>query len=292
MDFPRVMPALITPFTAAGEIDVDAHVHNVGVMAGHTIEGILLAGSTGEGYYLEPGERATLIEAARREAGDSVKILCGIMAESVRQAVAQASEATAAGADAVVVLTPTTAVRDNDAAVGEFFLSVADTSQVPVLLYSVPAYTAYELPVGIVERIAGHTNIVGMKDSGGHPARMERLAALTGPGWVLFAGSSASLRLSLAAGAYGAITASTNYVPRLVQELVAAAHQDVATAGPAQAALTRLTDEVERHRVPGVKAAAVAAGLAPGLPRAPLRDLPDSTGQSLRAMVEAATRSG
>ena len=69
-NWPRTMPALITPFDDDGEIDVVAHHHNVSAATGVGARGVLIAGSTGEGPYLEPGERTTLVATARESAAD------------------------------------------------------------------------------------------------------------------------------------------------------------------------------------------------------------------------------
>nr|MBO2498865.1 4-hydroxy-tetrahydrodipicolinate synthase [Acidimicrobiia bacterium] len=68
---PRVMPAILTPFDERGELDLDAHGQNVRFLASEGIEGFVVAGSNGEGPYLEPGERAALIEATRDNAPNS-----------------------------------------------------------------------------------------------------------------------------------------------------------------------------------------------------------------------------
>lgn len=282
------MPALITPFTSRGDIDLDAHRENLLTLAGKGIEGFVLAGSTGEGPLLGPGERNGLVAAARQELGQDVFLLCGIAADAVRHAVDQAEEAAAGGADAALAVTPTSVVRNNDLAVGEFYVSLADRARIPVFLYSVPGVTAYQLPVGIVQNIASHSGIVGMKDSSGDPVRMAELRRVVGDLFHLYVGSSPALSLCLAAGATGAITSSANYLPALVLEVVAAADP----RGHGQLRLTAISRLVERHRIPGVKAAALIAGLRAGYPRAPLRALPEATAASLREAVLAAAGAG
>ena len=83
---PRLMPALVTPFDRRGELDRAAHAHNVGTLAEMGIEGFLVAGSTGEGSLLEPGERIALVEGVRTTLGAKPFVIVGVWAESVRQA--------------------------------------------------------------------------------------------------------------------------------------------------------------------------------------------------------------
>jgi dihydrodipicolinate synthase/N-acetylneuraminate lyase len=269
------MPALITPFDERGEVDLGAHTHNMELLAGRGVTGFLIAGSTGEGPYLGAGERHALVERARRAVDGSAYLVCGVAAESVRQATAQIEEATSGGADAVLVLTPTSLARGNHDAVVRFFVHVADASPLPVFLYSVPMVTGYELPVAQVEALASHPNVIGMKDSGGRPVRIQELARSITEPFIMFAGASRALAGSLAAGGYGAITASANYASDLVERLVEASDVSNADAEQVQSVLSMLVGVIEPHGIVGTKAAAAARGLKAGLPRLPLVPLDD-----------------
>jgi 4-hydroxy-2-oxoglutarate aldolase len=271
---PRLLPALITPFTRSGEADLDAYQYNLRTLNSRGITGFLIGGSTGEGPYLEPGERASLVSAARRELRGRPFLLAGVAAESLRQAQNQADEAAGADADAVLAMTPTSLVRGNHSAVTGFFEDLADASVVPVFLYSVPAITGYSLPVESVVQLSRHPNIVGMKDSGGDPVAMARMVEETSDGFVLMTGSSKALTLCITAGVHGAITASSNYVPELVLDVVKAARRSPRSAASLQSRLARLSTAVEAHRAAGVKAAAELTGLHAGYPRKPLKKLP------------------
>ncbi|MGF1665875.1 MAG: dihydrodipicolinate synthase family protein [Acidimicrobiia bacterium] len=267
---PRVMPALITPFDKRGDIDLTAHRHNLAALAGHGIEGFLIAGSTGEGSTIEPGERATLLTELWATLGAKPFAMVGIWAESVRMALTQVGESADAGADAVLVVTPTTFARRTTAAQEAYFTAVADASPIPVLLYSVPPNAGYALAEDVTSRLAIHPNIVGMKDSGGDAVRIQRILTAAPEDFILFNGATASLSLAMAAGAYGAITASANYMPRPILEMVATARRSTAKSLALQGRLTAVSSVVESPGIPGVKAAASGAGLQAGLPRAPL----------------------
>ncbi len=261
-DWPRAMPALVTAFDTDGEIDLEAHRHNVGVAVAAGTEGVLIGGSTGEGPYLEPGERVTLVKAAR-EAFSDITILCGVFAESQRQAQIQISEAADTGADAILVVTPTTLVRGRRSWIVDYYEWVADSSPLPVFLYTVPQVTGYELPCESVAELAGHRNIAGMKDSGGDVTRLDDVAGILTDSFIVYAGNSRALTESVERGAYGAITASANYA----FATVAAASSGDKTA---QQTLTAVTSVVEKHGVPGTKYAASLEGMRPGEGRSPL----------------------
>ena len=272
------MPALVTALDDEGEIDVDAHIGNIGVALDVGAGGVLIGGSTGEGPYLEPGERSKLITSARKEFPDLV-IVAGVFAESMRQAERQICEAADAEADALLVVTPTTLVRGRRESVVDYFESVADTSPLPVFLYTVPNVTGYELPCESVAELAGHHNIIGMKDSGGDTTRLEAIAQIMDESFIVYAGSSRALEDSVERGAYGAITASANYAFVTVASAVAG-------DSDAQDRLASLVSVVEPHGVPGTKFAASLIGMTPGPARKPLPAVSEEAKSEIRGALQ------
>lgn len=270
---PHFMPAQITPFDDEGNIIFEAHAHNLRLQRERGVEGFVIGGSNGEGPYLEAGERALLVAEARAELGEEPYVACGINGQSVRQARVQMEECATGGADAALVLTPTSLARGNHNAVIRFFDSVAESSPIPILLYSMPAVTGYELPVDSVRVLADHPNIIGMKDSGGRPVHMKELSQSTPDSFLLYSGSTSAIVKSIAAGAVGAITGSGNYAPESLSSLVLSAHSSVSASEPAQVRLAEASRVIEAFGVAGTKAAAGAAGLWTGIPRRPLHPI-------------------
>lgn len=281
---PRHLPALITPFTRSGKLDEAGHFANIELLTERGVRGFLIAGSTGEGPYLEPGERARLVRGARAAAPRAF-LLCGVASETLRGSLRQATEAVDSGADAILVLTPTTLVRGRHARVHEYFDDVASRAPLPVFMYSVPNVTGYEFPLGDVVELAHHGNIRGMKDSGGHPVRLGSIVRGAPEDFLMFTGSSAAVSLCVAGGARGAITASANYAPQLVGEIASRGRASPARVDEAQARLIELSRTVEAHGVAGSKAAAGLVGLATGPPRRPLRPVSPAIKRRLAAAL-------
>ena len=279
---PEYMPALLTPFTRSGALDIRAHTGNVRTLAEIGMEGFVVGGSNGEGPYLEAGERTRLVKALRRR---KTHLMCGIAAESTRVAIQQVNEAVESGADSILVMTPTTVARNRDNAVLAFYRAVAEHSTLPVFLYSVPMVTSYSLPIELVWRLSRHENIVGMKDSSGDVVRLQAIIDAAPTDFVLYSGSSRALTAAMAIGCHGAITGSGNYLPELVLELVSKAKEDPGKARRLQKRLSRISADVEAHGVPGVKAAARAAGLEAGFPRAPLTRLSKGVETSIAKLI-------
>ncbi|MCP4967808.1 MAG: dihydrodipicolinate synthase family protein [bacterium] len=288
---PNFMPALITPFDEEGDIIVEAHAHNLRVQTSRGVTGFVLGGSTGEGPYFEAGERASLLDLARQELGATPFLVCGVQTQSVRQAEHQVSEIADAGADAALVMTPTSLARGNHEAMRRFFDAVAEASPLPIFLYSVPAVTGYDLPAESVAALAQHPKIIGLKDSGGRPLHTKEVVQSTPDDFMVYTGSSGTLLQGMAAGAVGAITASGNYLPELVSALVSTSRSSVSEAEPIQARLTKATREIETYGVVGTKAAAGAAGLWTGIPRKPLQPVPRTELAKIDQIVKAARES-
>jgi 4-hydroxy-2-oxoglutarate aldolase len=288
---PHFMSAVITPFDDSGDIIVEAHHHNLKLQASRGVTGFVLGGSTGEGPYLEAGERALLVAETRNELGADAFLMCGVAAQSVRQAVAQVSEIAVAGADVALVMTPTALARGNHDAIKRFFEAVAEVSDLPIFLYSVPAVTGYDLPSDYAAELSEHPSIVGLKDSGGRPLHTKSVVQAAADDFLVYSGSSGTLTQAIAGGAVGAITASSNYVPELVSAVVETALESVSRAEPLQAQLTAAIREIEAFGVVGTKAAAGAAGLWTGIPRKPLQPIPRTELARINQIVSAARES-
>lgn len=122
--------------------------------------------------------------------------------------------------DAAVVITPCYFKNKmSAAALEQHFVSVADHSSVPVILYSVPANTTIDLPVDVVARLARHPNIIGIKDSGGDVAKLAMLVKATeGENFQVLAGTASILLPGFVVGAVGGICALLNVLPKEVSK--------------------------------------------------------------------------
>ena len=112
------------------------------------------------------------------------------------------------------------------AALEAHYTEVADSSPVPVILYSVPANTSLDLPLSSVVRLASHPNIIGIKDSGGDITKLANMVHLTrDQEFQVIAGSASFLLAAMTVGSVGGICALANVLPRPVCDLVSL-HRD------------------------------------------------------------------
>jgi 4-hydroxy-2-oxoglutarate aldolase len=212
-------------------------------------------------------------------------LIVGTGRESTQAAIRAARRAAELGADAVLVRTPSffKSQMNNDAFI-RHYSAVADASTVPVMLYNFTAVTGVNLLPATVARLAEHSNIVGMKESGSDISQITDLVTLTPPTFSVLAGSGSTFYAALCAGVAGGILALAGLLPNpcvRLFELVNAKRFDEARALQQQLLpVARLIST--GHGVPGLKAALKLMGCDVGRPRPPLVPVAEPTVAVLR----------
>jgi 4-hydroxy-2-oxoglutarate aldolase len=268
---------VVTTFGADGDVDLEAFARNVRAHLDAGVDGIVVAGSTGEAPLLDDAERGALVEAARRVVPRDRVLLAGVGSESSRETIRRARTAAERGADAVLVAAPHyyAAAATPEARTRQLrahYRHVADASPIPVVLYNIPKYMHFAIDPALVAELAGHGNVVGIKDSSGDDALLASYLAAEAERFTVLTGSGSGLAAALEVGARGGILAVALFAPALAREVRDAhAAGDTHRARAAQRKLAPLAREiVGAMGVPGVKAALDAIGLDGGEPRLPL----------------------
>jgi 4-hydroxy-2-oxoglutarate aldolase len=278
-----IVPPLVTPFRADGGVDLAAFEANLEWYSSFDLGGYLVLGSNGEAAALEEEEKLALVGAARRLAGSRL-LLAGTGLESTRSTVAFTRRVADLGADAALVLTPHYyKAQMSHEALRLHFERVADASPIPVLLYSVPAFTALPFPPSLAASLAGHPNIAGMKESSGDLGLLGRILASVPPSFAVACGSAPVVYPALCLGAAAGILAVACCAPAPTAALYRAfLAGDHVGARRIQAALTPLAVAVTATwGVAGLKAAMDAAGFQGGSVRAPLLGVPPAAREEL-----------
>ncbi len=168
---------MTTPFYPDGSLYLRKLEHNVERLGRGPAAGLVVLGSTGEAVLLDDAESRELLRTASAMSAAGQVLIAGVGQGSAIATIRMAEFAAAAGYDVALVRTPNYyAPHMSPLAMLTYFRAVADASPIPVLLYSIPKFTGYELPVELVAQLAAHPNIIGIKDSSGS---VERVAALT-----------------------------------------------------------------------------------------------------------------
>jgi 4-hydroxy-2-oxoglutarate aldolase len=175
-----IFPAITTPFHADGRPHWHNLERNVERYSRTPAAGLVLMGSTGEAVMLSDEESRHLLHVASRAAGLDKVLMAGVGRESVIETLRMIDEAAKQDYDVALVRTPHFyRPQMRPAEMLNFYRIVADQSSLPVLLYSVPLFTQYDLPVELAAELAHHPNIIGIKDSSGKVERIRQLIERT-----------------------------------------------------------------------------------------------------------------
>jgi 4-hydroxy-2-oxoglutarate aldolase len=282
-----------TPFDpVTGDLDLVALRGNVRMWAEHPVSGLVIAGSTGESVFLDESERVEMVAACREALPEDRLLICGTGLESARATMRLTAAAADAGAQAVLVQPPAyyrgamtpEVLRDH-------FVTVAEASPVPVILYQVPLHlSTLDLPNGLIAELSRHPNIIGIKDSRGKLDLVGELVEICDDGFQVMVGNGAILYAALEIGAVGGIMAVAGLAPAESAGIHRAfAAGQTAEAGRLQEIVAPVHKAVVGGMgVPGVKAAMDLLGYRGGAPRAPLRPFPESRMDELRGVLDAA----
>ena len=288
IDISGIYPPIVTPFTAAGSLDLDALAFDVERWDETGLSGYVVFGSNGESVHLDEEEKLEVLRTVAETTGGK-QVIAGTGLQSTEATIRLTAACAERGAHAALVITPSFYTLSRQQMVAHY-TAVADASPVPIIIYNVPKFTGVNLPAETVVELAGHPNIAGIKDSSADVAQMSAVIAGSPPDFRVLTGSANVLYPACAVGARGAITALANIAPDLCVRLYELARDGEGDAArelqlrllPANVAVTKT------YGVPGLKRAMDMTGYRGGYPRPPLGPLPESDHAALRKILETA----
>src|SRR5215472_1316053 len=175
-----IFPAMTTPFYPEGGVYYKKIEHNVERYSRTPVTGVVALGSTGEAVMLSDEERREVLRVTAEVAGAEKVLVAGVGAESVIETLRLTEYAATLKYDVALVRTPHFyRPQMRPEALLAFYRTVADRSPLPVLLYTVPPFTAYDLPIEVIVALAEHANIIGIKESSGNVEKVAAMVAAT-----------------------------------------------------------------------------------------------------------------
>jgi len=172
-----ILPPITTPFYPDGNVYFKKLEANVERYSRTPVSGIVVLGSTGEAILLSDQERREVLKCARDAAAPSKVLVAGTGVESAIETLKLTEYAAELGYDAALIRTPHFYRKQMQPAnLLAFYRTVADRSALPVLIYSVPPFTAYDMPAELVIELADHPNIIGIKESSGDVEKVRKMA--------------------------------------------------------------------------------------------------------------------
>ncbi len=287
-----ILLPVVTPFDDGSRVDLRAQADNLSSWATTGISGYVMLGSTGERVHLDESEYLQIIEAARGEVSDELAFIVGAGQQSTLGTINEIKKAARTGADAVLVITPyfyRSAITQETLV--SYYTAVADSSPVPVLLYSMPPLTGIKIEAETVARLSEHANIIGVKDSSNDVAGFSETVNLCSRDFAVLTGNGTVLLDTLRAGATGGILAVGCAVPEICVEIFRAFKSGQEEyAARLQSKLTPFATAVTtKFGIGGLKAALDLAGYHGGAVRAPLRAPDENARAEIAALLDRIT---
>ena len=287
-----VFPPVPTPFDEQGELALDQLQTNIRRLCDAGVHGVVLLGSNGEYVALSESEKLAVIRAGLEALPPGKLGLVGTGCESTRATIALTEAAAEMGAHAALVVHPSyyKPLMTRQVLL-EHYRAVARASAIPVMLYSVPKFTGFDLPVDVAVELSQEENIIGIKDSAGNVIQLHQLVLQAArPDWNVLVGNGSAFMAAMSVGVTGAVLALADVAPaECVQlfELCRSGRWEEARA--LQSRLLPVNQAVGGTLgIPGVKAAMEMLGYYGGPPRQPLLPLGAREREALRGLLSAA----
>jgi 4-hydroxy-tetrahydrodipicolinate synthase len=240
-----LMTAILTPFDLKGDLALEHFPALIEFQRQAGIDGLVVCGTNGEGTALSVAERKQVLETVMAHRGE-LRIVAGTGATSVTDAVELTRHAASVGVDAILVLPPFFSKSPSVQGLADYFRSVLDAAEVPVLLYNIPQFTEVAITDELLSLLAGHPNLAGIKDSAGEWTRTHEFITRY-PELRIFVGSDRLDALCYAAGGAGCISGGANAFPEFLVAVREAFGRSPEAAEQAQMQLNALLDIMGRY---------------------------------------------
>jgi len=288
LPFGRLVTAMVTPFHEDGSLNL-AEARR---LAAHLVDtqdndALVINGTTGESPTTTDDEKLALLEAVIAEVGDRASVIAGVGTFNTAHTIELAKQAEQVGAHGLLVVTPYYSRPPQDALV-DHFLTVADATDVPIIIYDIPHRTGTPAETSTLIKVGAHPNIVAVKDAKGLPVASAHVIAATGLAY--YAGDDGMVLPLLAVGGVGVVGTSTHFTGRRTKEVI-----DAFVSGDIAGALAQYrellgvyTGVFATQGCMLVKAGLEARGFAPGGVRKPLLRATPEQAAAFVATLDAA----
>jgi 4-hydroxy-tetrahydrodipicolinate synthase len=282
-----VYTALVTPFGADGSIDEGALRNLVDAQIDAGVQGLVPMGTTGESPTVTHEENIRVIEIVAEQAAGRTAIIAGTGSNSTAEAVRMTQLAREVGATATLQVTPYYN-KPTQEGLYRHFTTIADTTDLPVLIYNVPGRTARNIENATMLRLATHERIIGVKEASGEMAQVMELISVRPSQFRVLSGDDNLTLPIMALGGEGVVSVASNIAPRLMVALVNAVLENrLAAARDLHYRLLPLFKGVflQTNPIP-IKYALASRGTIAETYRLPLVELEDADKRKIDAILD------
>lgn len=236
---------MVTPFTAAGELDLDAARALARKLVDDGCDGLVVTGTTGETSTLTDEENVAMFKAVVEEVGDRAAVVAGSGTNDTRHSINLSRMAKEAGVDGLLLVTPYYN-KPSQAGIQAHFEAIADAVDLPVMLYDIPGRSVKPIETETIVALSKHPNIVALKDAKGDLMETTKVIAQTDLD--IYSGEDGLTLPLLAIGAIGLVSVTAHIAaPQYRTMIDAVANGDLATARKAHADIDPLQRAVMSH---------------------------------------------
>ena len=278
--------AIVTPFTD-GRVDEQALVDLIEFHIANGTHGIVPCGTTGESATMSHDEHHRVVELTVKTVNGRVPVVAGSGSNSTSEAIDLTKYAKQAGADAVLMVSPYYN-KPSQEGLYHHYKTVAETVDIPIILYNVPSRTSSNILPETVARLAQIDNIVGIKEATGDLNQVSDVIRLCPDGFAIMSGDDFTSMPTVLLGGTGVISVTSNVVPKdMAQMMDAALAGDLATARSLHYKLFPLMQAMfyDTNPVPAKKSLELMGKIKSGTPRLPLCPMNDETLVRLKAAL-------
>lgn len=226
--FGTMIPAMVTPFTDDGELDLDATQSLANHLVENGADGLVVTGTTGETSTLTDDENIKVFDAVVEAVRGRAKVLAGTGMNDTAHSAHLSKRAEIAGVDGILLVTPYYN-KPNQAGIQAHFEYVASATDLPIMMYDIPGRSVMAIEPETIIALAKHPNIVALKDA--KSDYQSTTLVLANTDLTVYSGDDGLTLPLMAAGAAGVVSVSGHVAPRTFRELVDAANAgDFATA--------------------------------------------------------------
>lgn len=216
------MVAIITPMHGDGRIDKEAMHDLVEWHIQSKTSAIIVAGTTGESATLDTDEHLELVSLVVKQVAKRIPVIAGTGTNSTRTTIKLSENAQHAGADACLIVTPYYNKPPQNGLYQHYKL-IADTIDLPIILYNVPGRTACDILPETVERLSAIKNIIGIKEATGKLERATEIRARCSNQFAIYSGDDETAMELMLNGAQGVISVTANVTPAKMHAMCEAA---------------------------------------------------------------------
>ena len=215
----RLLTAMVTPFDSEGRVNYAQARRLALALVASGSDGVVVAGTTGESPTLTPDEQTRLfaeIKEALEGVGD---VVAGTGSNSTAEAVKYTEDATKVGADAVLSVVPYYNKPPQEG-LYRHFKAIAESTDLPVILYNVTSRTAINMSADTVIRLSEIPNIVGIKEAGGDLGQAAHIIRDARPGFLVWSGNDDQTYPMMAMGGYGIISVASHLIGNQIKAMM------------------------------------------------------------------------